>query len=108
MYLVVELRRGDIVQTWAVCLSLNGAYSRLAAIQAHVLNDTRSWWKVVYVPTPGDIQVVEDRHLYVAVSVDWEGDNEFSFVGLFDQIELAPPIIRDDADVWIDQVCVSP
>ena len=108
MYLVVELRRGDIVQTWAATLTREGAYSRLAAIQANLMNDSRSWWKVVYIPNPEEMNILEGNHYYIAVSVDWEEDNAFSFVGIFDQIELAPPNIRDNADVWIDQVCVSP
>jgi hypothetical protein len=107
MYLVVELRRGDIVQTWAATLTHEGAYSRLAAIQAHVMNDTRSWWKIVYVPNPLGIHLVEGNHYYIAVSVDWEEDNDFAFVGMFDQLELAPPNIRDNADIWVDQVCLT-
>lgn len=103
MYLVVELRRGDIAQTWAVAQSLETARERVGSLMAGAIDNLTSWWKIVEFDAPA-MHLQDGTQVYVAVKVNWEEDNEIEVYGLYEQLELIPDGFRGDDDVWIDQV----
>lgn len=107
MYAIVELRRGDIVQTWALTRSWEVATEHLATLMSNLPpNATRlSWWKIVDFDMPDNLfNMPVGTLLYTAVEVDWEDDNEARVVGVFDQLERVPQDVHDADDVWIDRV----
>ena len=107
MYAIVELRRGDIVQTWALTRSWEVATERLAALMSNLppAATRLSWWKIVDFDMPDNLfNVAVGTLLYAAVEVDWEDDNETRVVGVFDQLERIPRDVHDSDDIWIDHV----
>ena len=102
MYLVVELRRGDILQTWALTRTREVAVARLAALMRP---DATSWWKILEVDMPPwMINSPEGAQFWVALEVDYEEDNEVRFLEIVDQLELMTPDVRNGDDTWIDSV----
>ena len=102
MFLVVELRRGDIAQTWALTATRELAVLRLAALMRE---DSTSWWKILEIETPEWMANSPDgRQFWVAVEVDYDDDNELHFLSLVDQFELLPFDVRNSDDAWIDSV----
>lgn len=102
MYLVVELRRGDILQTWALCERRDTALQRLSTLMRP---DVTSWWKILEIDTPAWMQNSPDgTQFWVALEVDYEDDNEVRFLEIADQFELLPFDVRNSDDSWIDSV----
>lgn len=107
MWLIVELRRGDIAQTWAITQSKEAAYKALYQLMNSFDQDAKSWWKVIQA-VDDDVQLVASKNYYVAMRVDWEDDNEFEFVKLFEDLQNIPDYIRHDRDIWVDRVRYNP
>lgn len=102
MYLVVELRRGDILQTWALTTTREVAVQRMATLMRP---DATSWWKILEVEMPPwMINSAEGAQFWVALEVDYEDDNEVRFLEIADQFELLPFDVRNSDDSWIDSV----
>jgi hypothetical protein len=102
MFLVVELRRGDIVQSWALTQNRETAVNRLSALMRE---DSTSWWKILEIDIPEYMLNSPDgTQFWTAVEVDYEEDNEIRFLAIVDQYELFPPDIRNSDDTWIDSV----
>ena len=102
MFLVIELRRGDIVQTWALTETREAAVHRLGSLMRP---DATSWWKILEVETPQWMRNSPDGALFwVAVEADYEEDNEIRFLEIADQLELMPLDVRNSEDTWIDSV----
>ena len=102
MFLVIELRRGDIAQTWALTATRDAAVHRLAALMRE---DATSWWKILEIDTPSWMtNSPPGAQFWVAVEVDYEDDNEIRFLSLVDQFEMLPFDVRNSDDAWIDSV----
>ncbi len=107
MYALLELRRGDIVQTWALTRSWEVATQHLASLMSNLppAATRLSWWKIVEFDMPDNLfNVPVGTLLYTAVEVDWEDDNEVRIVGVFDQLERVPQEVHESEDIWIDHV----
>lgn len=108
MWLVVELRRGDIAQTWAMTFSKDAAYRQMQEFMDNLHDDSTSWWKVVWVEDQVIHQPIGGKTYYVGIKVNWEDDNKFEFVRIFDGASNIPASVRNDENVWVDMVRYNP
>lgn len=104
MWVVCELRRGDILMTHALCPTKMLAFGRLMdKMETNPYQDV--WWKILEVPPNAVHTPMIAGTLYkVAVWCDWEEDNATRVVGIFDENEPIPDNLREDELIWVDQV----
>lgn len=101
MWAVVELRRGDIVQTYGVYVNRHPADMRMVQLM-HQYHHNDSWWKVVTVPNELINPNVEINDLFrIAVRCNWDDDNAIEVVGMYTMQQHLP---EEDAYVWTDEV----
>lgn len=108
MWLVIELRLGDIAQTWAMTQTKSAAYQEMQELMDNLHNDDTSWWKIIYAEDPVIINPISGEKYYVAINVDWATDNKCEFVRIFDQLCYIPHEVRHSQSIWVDQVRFNP
>lgn len=104
MWAVMELRRGDILQTYAVYRDKQHAELRMIQLM-NQYNHPDSWWKLADVPN--DVvnpNVDVNQSCKIAVWCNWEDDNAIQILGIYTLEQEIPEEVQMDDDVWVDEV----
>jgi hypothetical protein len=97
MFAVIELRRGDIAQTWAVCEQYNDACHKLSSLMA-IISIPTSWWKIV------EFNTNAIAPFYIVINVEWDSDNMVNVLGCYQMLNMIPNNYRNSNCYWIDWV----
>jgi hypothetical protein len=97
MFAVIELRRGDIAQSWAVCEHYIDACHRLYNLMTTISTPT-SWWKIV------EFNTNAIAPFYIVINVEWESDNQVTVLGCYQTLDMIPNNYRNSNRYWIDWV----
>jgi hypothetical protein len=75
-YVVVQLRRGDIVRMCRLFLSRNAAFQYLAEQE----DTTSSWWKVVEIESN---HIAPNARCEVVLDIAWDRNNRVKIIGVY-------------------------
>lgn len=104
MWAVIELRRGDIIQTYGVYANQHPAEMRLIQLM-NQYNHPDSWWKIVMVPNEVlNPNVDINQMCKIAVWCNWEDDNSIQVLGMYTLEQEIPQEIQMDELAWVDEV----